>query len=161
MIQLQSLEEKDCEFIISWNEGKDQDYLYQWAGHRIYTFPLTKEQITGRIGEASTRIFKIIDNYKMIGSVELTSIDKSTGYGKICRFILSDNHCGRGIGQVALREVINYAKREFELNRFELNVFTFNKSAIRCYENIGFVITKLNENNENPKWDSYTMEFRQ
>lgn len=159
MIELQAIQGIDCENIVTWNLDKDQDYLFQWAGHKIYAFPLTVEQIIRRLGADDTRIFKIMDNQKMIGSVELTNIDTKTGYGKICRFIIRDDYSGQGIGQYALQELVNFSVKELGLNHLELVVFTFNKRAISCYEKIGFVICKFNENQENLKWNSYTMEY--
>ena len=160
MVELKLLEEEDCDFIVDWNKNKDRDYLIQWAGYKVYQYPLNTEQISRRIGEENIRIFKIIYNATIVGSVELSNMDVCLGCGNISRFIISDEYSNKGIGQEALQQLIHNVYSEFGINRFELRVFLFNKRAIGCYEKVGFTISKLNENQEDIKWNSYTMEYK-
>jgi RimJ/RimL family protein N-acetyltransferase len=160
MVELKLLEEKDCDFIVDWNKGKDRNYMIQWAGDKVYQYPLNTEQISRRIGEDNIRIFKIIYNDAIVGSIELSNMDVCLGYGKISRFIISDEYSNKGIGQEALQQLIHNISSEFGINRFELGVFLFNKRAIGCYEKVGFTISKLNENQTDIKWNSYTMEYK-
>jgi RimJ/RimL family protein N-acetyltransferase len=46
---------------------------------------------------------------------------------------------GQGIGQLMIERVLNIAFEELKLHRVSLGVFSFNLSAIACYEKAGFV----------------------
>lgn len=35
----------DYDAILRWNAGKDEAFLFQWAGTTAYRYPLTKEQL--------------------------------------------------------------------------------------------------------------------
>ena len=35
----------DYDAILRWNAGKDEAFLFQWAGTAAYRYPLTKEQL--------------------------------------------------------------------------------------------------------------------
>ncbi len=159
MVELQPLEHKDCKKLVAWNADKDENYLYQWAGHKVYTFPLTVEQISTRFGQENLLFFKLLDNSEMIGCVELAKIDKAAGYAQICRFILRDDRCGNGLGQIALRQLVAFAFEDLKLLRLELNVYTFNLRAIQCYLNVGFVIDEQNDHPDNPHWNVFSMSI--
>ncbi len=90
MVQIKPLEAKDCQKIIEWNSDKEQNHLYQWAGNKAYTYPLTVEQVINRLGEENTEIYKIIHNDEMVGSIELFNINKVIGSARICRFIIQE-----------------------------------------------------------------------
>ncbi|MBF4691509.1 GNAT family N-acetyltransferase [Fusibacter ferrireducens] len=157
MILIKPIEIEDCTYIVKWNSLKDEDYLTQWAGPSTYSYPLTVEQITNRLNEKNTTIFKILNKDIMTGSIEITDINEVTGYGKVCRYILSDDFIGQGIGQKALKNLVEYSFNELGLSHLELRVYTFNVGAIKCYEKAGFTISQLNENEKDSKWNSYTM----
>ena len=46
---------------------------------------------------------------------------------------------GKGIGKAALSLILEYAFSELNLHRVFLNVFSFNKRAIKLYEKMGFM----------------------
>jgi RimJ/RimL family protein N-acetyltransferase len=47
---------------------------------------------------------------------------------------------GKGYGTEATRLLVRHAFQKLNLNRVQLEVYEFNKSAIRCYEKAGFQI---------------------
>jgi RimJ/RimL family protein N-acetyltransferase len=52
---------------------------------------------------------------------------------------LAPEHCGHGLGKAAMALIVEEATRKAPDKRPELEVRTFNKRAIRCYERCGFV----------------------
>lgn len=48
------------------------------------------------------------------------------------------NYWDQGYGREAIELVLNYGFNILNLNNIMLNVYSFNKRAITCYENIGF-----------------------
>lgn len=51
---------------------------------------------------------------------------------------LGKQHWRKGYGSDALSILINFCFEEVNLNKVKLNVFSYNKKAIQCYEKIGF-----------------------
>lgn len=70
---------------------------------------------------------------------------------------------GRGIGRIALREIVKIGFKVFGLKAINLNVFDFNESAIRCYESIGFVkmnqIENVYQDKAGRKWNNVVMRL--
>ena len=143
MICVTPLEKKDVNCIVAWNAGKDADFLTQWAG-RGYRYPLTETQITERLPTntgTNYKIYGIILDGIIIGTIELMKIDLNTGRATIGRYLLDPAKIGKGYGTEALKLFVKYVFAEMPLTALELNVFDFNKAAIRCYEKAGFIKT--------------------
>lgn len=157
MLKLEPLKTNDCEEIVAWNEGMDKDFLYRWAGHKVYTYPITAEQIISRLSENDAIVLKILYEDKIIGTIELSQIDRQNSKARICRFIVKEDYRGRGLGPKVLNEAMGYAYREWDICSFSLGVFINNTSAIRCYEKAGFSIDSHYESPEGSKWNAYNM----
>lgn len=123
--------------IIRWNDGKDADFLRQWAG-RGYEFPLTEVQLETRISNGA-KIFAAIKDDKIVGTIEITNPD-DTETANLGRFIVNPALTGKGLGTEILNEMKNYCKTQ-GYKKLTLCVFDFNKSAYRCYEKCGFTET--------------------
>ncbi|HYH05336.1 MAG TPA: GNAT family N-acetyltransferase [Bacillota bacterium] len=123
----------------------------------LYPFPLTVRQVVERLDEAGTRIFAIMDDTAMVGTVELSQINPEQGTAIICRFLVRQDRHGKGYGQKALHALVDLALQELHLSRLELRVFAYNVAAIRCYQKTGFLVCQYHENQNNPQWNSYTM----
>ncbi|MEW9097109.1 MAG: GNAT family protein [Clostridiaceae bacterium] len=170
MIRLEFLEEKDFEKIVEWNKESSSDDLLIWAGP-WYKHPLTVEQIKEYFSfdtnkkDSDKFIYKIILNEtnKMIGTIELGKIDNKNRSGRVGKFfICNEGVRGKGIGKVALKEVLKIGFDELRLHRISLGVFDFNESAIRCYEAVGFKkegLLREVRKSENGYWDLYEMSI--
>ncbi|MEA4863224.1 MAG: GNAT family N-acetyltransferase [Victivallaceae bacterium] len=159
MISLKPIDERGYQDIIDWNNGKDESYLHQWAGHKAYKYPLTIEQIRARAeNEKASRIYMIYDDDCPIGSIELDGMDLQNASARICRFILSENKRNMGLGTAALRELVGIAFRDFNIKKLHLGVFCFNVGAIRCYEKCGFRVEQYFHRDDG-KWSSYVMSL--
>lgn len=154
MVRLELLEERDFQRIIEWNRGKSADFLYQWAGCG-YDYPITEDKLKRRFAGgvnsagSDTYIYKIVllATGKMVGTIELAKIDRVKKFGVIARFLIGEEgYRGKGIGGEALRLLIDRAFAEFGLESLALKVFDFNSGAIKCYEKLGFIKGRYNEN---------------
>ena len=140
MMKILLLENSDAKSIVQWNSKKDADFLQQWAG-RGYMFPITEQQIVDRICAeeySNYKLYKITLDEKMIGTIELMDIDRTTKTAKIGRFLLDSDFVGKGYGTKALTEFLVMIFRDYDLEIIGLTVFSFNKSALRCYRKAGF-----------------------
>jgi RimJ/RimL family protein N-acetyltransferase len=173
LVRLEYLEKEDIKKIIDWNKDKSKEHLVQWAGSRTYKYPLTEEQIQKRFveevnkPESNTIIFKIIrnDTNEIIGTVELFQINRGKKTARIGRFLIGKPKMrGKGYGKLALYEVVDFAFNKLGLEKLDLSVYDFNKSAIKCYECVGFVKESFKERVEEfdngTWWNSYTMSIK-
>ena len=143
MIRIVPLEKNYVNSIVSWNMGKNADFLTQWAG-RGYRYPITEEQITARIiasADADYKIYGITMDENLLGTIELMNIDHNAKRACIGRFLLDTAKTGKGYGTKALKLFTEGVFNETPITTLELTVFDFNKAAIRCYESVGFVKT--------------------
>ena len=132
----------------------DLPWIRQWVNDPdivchlsdIFLYPHAQESTEAYLeamleGNADARGFVIADlaTEAYIGQVNLDSIDWKNRVGKIGIVIGSTEHMGRGYGTEAMRLLVDFAFREMNLNRLELEVYDFNERAVRCYASCGFV----------------------
>jgi RimJ/RimL family protein N-acetyltransferase len=159
MIRIVPLEKNNVKYIVAWNQGKDTDFLTQWAG-RGYQYPITEEQIIARLtpsAGADYRTYGIKLDENLIGTIELMEINLIAKRAKIGRFLLDPAKTGNSFGTKVLRLFAEGVFKEMPINRLELTVFDFNKAAIRCYEKAGF--KKTGEVLRPNGWLAITMEI--
>lgn len=100
------------------------------------------ESLKSSIGRKYFLVFK--DNLP-IGVIYFTDIDTNK---KSCEFGLYRNPDLKGVGNILMDKIINYACEELKLNRIVAEVFHDNLKAIELYKKKGFSIydQKLKEN---------------
>jgi len=54
-------------------------------------------------------------------------------------FIGDKSFWGKGYGTEAIELLTDFIFNEMNINKVKLNVYSFNKRAVRCYEKCGFV----------------------
>lgn len=132
----------DFEFILACNDGKDEDFLHQWSGPS-YNFPITFNQLEKRLTDSIyTKFFTAMIDNEIIGTVELGFIDYKKKECRICRFLLGEKYRNKGYGTEISNFLINYAFDELGMDKIALNVSSFNKGAVRCYEKGGFEVVE-------------------
>lgn len=157
MLTIRPAAKTDYAAIVNWNTGKDEDYLFQWAGFTAYQHPLTEEQLSRQAKKEGVTIFMILENGTPIGTAELCDIDQAAKTGRICRVLFAEE--ARGYGAEALKALSHIAFEEMGLVSLSLRVFCFNLSAIRCYEKVGFRVAEYFEEKD-PHWNNYSMELK-
>ncbi len=105
---------------------------------------ITKSSITSyvkRIENDSERLdLFIIQNEtdEIVGEVVLNEIDFDNRVGNIRISLFIDKDLNRGYGTEAMRLVMDYGFGMLNLNRIELEVYSFNSRAIHVYTKLGF-----------------------
>lgn len=136
------LEKEDLRQLIDWAE--DEKTLIQWCGP-VFNYPLTLQQLENYFSETEkefpTRyLLKYVSaEGEMGGMCELGNIDRRNEAGSVCRVFVDKNFRGRGIAKELINEVLKYGFNVVKLNRIDLNVYTYNTGAIKCYEELGFI----------------------
>ena len=80
----------DYNAILRWNAGKDEAFLFQWAGTAAYRYPLTKEQLMRQSAKDGVTVFMAYENEVPIGTMELCDIDPVQKTGRICRVLFAE-----------------------------------------------------------------------
>ena len=76
------------------------------------------------------------DTNEYVGNIEI--IIKDNNIGEIMMSIVSDKQ-NKHYGTESLTAVMEYGKKQFNIDKYELFVYANNKRAIHCYEKVGFV----------------------
>jgi RimJ/RimL family protein N-acetyltransferase len=143
-VKLAFFERSDFRQLIGWSG--DESFLLQWAGWQ-FKCPLSVDQLEQYINDSNDLntsgklLYKCIEEStgNVIGHISLSSIERQNGSGRIARVLIGPtSERGKGIGESMIRAALRIGFEELHLHRISLGVFDFNKSAIRCYEKIGF-----------------------
>ena len=143
LVELEPLAETDIDQLIAWIPSAE--FLLQWAGP-AFQYPLDRTQLERHLAEAGKEnpdrlVFKAVnpETNRAIGHGELLGIDRRNLSAAIARILVGPPELrGRGVGEQIVRELLRIAFEGLSLHRVALNVFDFNKPAIRCYEKVGF-----------------------
>ena len=130
--------DSDIDRLVGWIDSPE--LLGQWAGS-AFDFPFTREQMESHLADQGDRhVFKVLspETREPIGHVELGAINQAHRSARIGRVFVAPEFRGRGYGTRLMREVLELAFDRLHLHRVDLSVFTFNSSAIACYERVGF-----------------------
>ena len=141
-IYLRPLERNDLnERYLAWlNDPEVARYL------ETGTFPTTNQDLekfyVKVTGSSSEVIFAIADlkSHKHIGNVKLGPIHWVHRRAMFGILIGDKEFWSKGIGQEVTRLVVEYAFDRLNLHRVGLVVFEEHKSAVRCYEKVGFKV---------------------
>lgn len=148
-IYLRPLEISDALISYHW---RNNSKIWEYTGKRPdveITSEIEKAWLEKVLDESNSKRFAIClaetDIY--IGNIQLTSILNDQAEFHI--FIGDTRYWGQKIAQKATRLILAYAKNELGLKSVYLTVNKANKSAIRVYENVGFVFSDESGENMN------------
>jgi RimJ/RimL family protein N-acetyltransferase len=137
------------------NSEKDVDALARWDLDSEYLRQLDgRPQLPNRAGKIKEAIEKVqqedpntielsmrtLADDKFIGFVAFDGINWQHGDTFIGIGIGDPAYRGNGYGTDALRVMLRYGFSELNLQRIQLNVFSYNERAIRSYLKTGFVV---------------------
>ena len=124
------------------------EWLNDWEVRRFmapvlphpFTLQDEEEWFNRQRGEQDARHFAILTRAegRLIGNCGLHQIDWTNRHAIFGVFIGNKEYWGRGFGTDATRTLLRYAFEEANLNRVELEVFSFNTRAIHMYDKCGF-----------------------
>ncbi|MBW4846342.1 MAG: GNAT family N-acetyltransferase [Lachnospiraceae bacterium] len=140
IIKLRKLSLDDYNIYHSWRN--DVEVMYTTSPLLdIYTLKDTEEFITSIISQSNAKSYIIEhkETNQAVGIVSLSNIDYKNRSAECIIDIGAKDMWGKGIGKAALSLILEYAFSELNLHRVFLNVFSFNKRAIKLYEKMGFM----------------------
>jgi RimJ/RimL family protein N-acetyltransferase len=139
-VLIRPLERRDFQTIIDWfpNEAA----LIQWGGPDV-RFPLDGPQLAamaedGRRTLPSRRLW-IGELDGVVAAHAQAALDWRHGAARLARVCISQAFRGRGLSVPFLYQIILTIFGDPIFERIELNVYTFNDTAIRTYRKLGFI----------------------
>jgi len=131
-------------------EAEDADIFCQWfndpefrklGGGELPTSKHEQKKEIERMHKGENAVWLVItlrDTNNPIGFVVLGKIDRVNRNAQFGIGIGDKTHWARGYGTEAAKLVVDYGFNTLNLHRIWLEVYDYNKRAIRSYEKVGF-----------------------
>lgn len=136
-VYLRPIEKEDLDFFYTTLWDKEGRRL---TGTQTVFSRLGVQKWFEKISEDSSRIDLIIcsqENHQPIGDMAMLDIDHQNR-NAVVRIALFDPFCGKGYGTEAMSLLLKYGFEIMNLHRIGLDVYSFNKRAMKSYEKLGF-----------------------
>lgn len=133
-----------------------------WCANR-FAFPLDKAQLAQTLEQNGDLPFTATgEDGKPLGFF-CRSYNEESKEAMLKFVAVSPEHRGKGFGQAMIRLAVQNAFSETAAKSVQLNVFTCNQKAIRCYQHAGFTARAVAENAfrfQDESWGRYNMVLR-
>lgn len=141
MVVLEPFSPDDYNNLIHWIDSPD--LLLQFAGP-AFSFPLTTQQLAAEENLPHRYRFKAVEKTqgRTIGHGEVHLAEMGCYLARI--LVGPTGLRGKGYVKQLVQLLANFSFRELHQPFIQLNVFTHNVAAIRCYESLGFVANPAN-----------------
>jgi RimJ/RimL family protein N-acetyltransferase len=139
-VRLRSAERDDISLFARWfNDPEVRHYLAMYLPMSIAQ---EERWFQARL-EAENEYFFVIEasveeEWVSIGTLGLHHVDWKNGVGDFGISLGEKKYWGLGYGTDATRTMLQFAFRELNLHRVQLDVYDYNTRAQRCYEKAGF-----------------------
>jgi RimJ/RimL family protein N-acetyltransferase len=162
MISLIAFSDAHIDALLGWFPTEAD--VVQWAGPTL-DFPLDRRQFEAMLAESRTEPpsrlawMATADDGRIVGHVQL-AIDYRDGVGRLARVAIAPAERGHGYGVQMLERVIERGFSDPDMERIELNVYSFNTAALRTYEKLGFVREGMRRSSVRvgkERWDTVMM----
>lgn len=80
---------------------------------------------------------EILESGEYIGGCGVNKVDWKNSVAEIGIFV-AKKFWGKGYGTDAMKLLVKFVFEQININKVKLNVYSFNKRAIKCYEKSGF-----------------------
>lgn len=142
---------------------KSEADVVQWGGPLMH-YPLDDVQLQALLNECTVtpprrKCWMAEDAGKIVGHIEL-GFDWRNGDAIVQRVAINPEFRGCGLAEPMVRLAVKEAFAIPEIERLELNVFTFNTRAISVYSRIGFKqegVRRSSTRVGNERWDGMIM----
>ncbi|MEO6582895.1 MAG: GNAT family protein [Ferruginibacter sp.] len=146
MIELSYFDRNDFEQLKEWIT--DEELLMNWSGS-LFTYPLTDKSLDWYLEDVNIKpksnayLYKAIDTFtgRVVGHISLGGISKKNKSGRISRVLVGNSaDRGKGYCHQMVSAILKIGFEDLKLHRISLGVYSFNTSALKCYQRVGFSI---------------------
>lgn len=148
-IIIEKFTSEDIPKLISWIPSKE--FLQQWCG-KTFEYPITESQLIKYLEWTETApalryVFKATDaeNNLHIGNITLELNSRiSNAAALTCIIVGEEKYKSKGVANKMINHTLDITFNVLQYENVYLNVYKFNKPAIKCYKKAGF--SKVSEN---------------
>jgi RimJ/RimL family protein N-acetyltransferase len=138
-MQLISFTSQHFDDLISWFPNENS--LIQWAGPGV-SYPICHGELQNMLDDGKhlrpiRRCWMATEKGSIVGHSQLR-FDWKNENARLCRIAIAPESRGKGLAKSMVTQVVHHAFGYSNINRVELNVYTFNQAAIRTYKHLGF-----------------------
>jgi len=130
--------EEDFKLFDQWDSDSEYQRLLSADAANRYGVRLSREYFEKEIASMHFFIIRTLEDDQKIGSISLDGFDWQVGSAWVGIGIGPREYWGRGFGTDAMRIILRYGFTGLNLNRIQLDVFSFNARGIASYEKAGF-----------------------
>ncbi len=138
-LMLEPFEASHFSTLASWFESERD--VVQWGGPAVH-HPLDAAQLQTMLPDTAARpshlAWMAVAHHAYVGHAQVISLDPRTGVARLGRIVIAPEHRGRGLVDPMLGLVIAEAFAEPSTTRVDLGVYTWNITAIKAYQRLGF-----------------------
>jgi RimJ/RimL family protein N-acetyltransferase len=140
MIKIRKHLQKDIPCRVKWLSNPSiNKFIGDEAGQKT-TLKKEEEWFANYEKAKNKKFFTICDDSKPIGFMGLSNISKSNRNADLFIAIGEDDYRGKGIGNIAIKWLIDYGFKKLKLHKINLGVIKDNRHAIKVYRELGFII---------------------
>lgn len=81
-----------------------------------------------------------LEDKQFIGGCSINGVDWKNSVATVGIFIGDKDYRGKGYGSDAMRVLMDFIFMQMNINKIRLTVYSYNESAIKCYERCGYKI---------------------
>jgi len=139
-VRLRAIEREDIPTFVRWfNDPEIRSYILMFRPMSLANEERWFESLADRKDDFVFAVEALIgEQWVHIGNVGLESIDWKNSCCMFGIVLGEKQYWSQGYGTKTAKTILRYAFNELNLHRVELEVFAYNKRAIRCYEKAGF-----------------------
>ncbi len=152
--------EKDLVLWEKWDRDSEYKRLLDDIPAAQFSSSLIKEYIENNTNDGSLFMVHTVSDDRVIGFIELGGYDWADRNAWVGIGIGDPEYRGKGYGTESMQLLLGYAFKGLNLHRVNLNVFAYNKRAIRSYEKCGFRYEGTQRESiykEDQRWDVIDM----
>ncbi|HJQ14466.1 MAG TPA: GNAT family protein [Anaerolineales bacterium] len=160
-MELKQFSQEHFSVLASWFPTETE--LIQWGGSKL-RFPLDNSQMYAMLNETTESepdklCWMALHENCLVGHAQL-HFDWKNGNAALARVAIAPAFRGQKLAGLMLNLVMAQAFKSPQVMRLELNVFSFNQSAIHVYKRLGFVEEGIRRSSVvvgYERWDSVIM----
>lgn len=139
-LSYRKLVDTDLPYRMKWLNDPD---VYRFLGHQVRLgtdLAFHQQWFEKYLADDSREIFMILADGKPIGQVGLLDLNKLDKNACLYVAIGDKKYRGRGIGQTAVKYIVDYGFNKYKFHKIWLEVHGKNEVAINCYKKCGFSV---------------------
>ena len=135
-VTLSSIREEDIEVLLA----LENEWCVRIFAEDDIPYPFSKESLTKFLQvEEPNKTFGIYSNEvnQLVGSIAIYNVNQQNLNCEV-GLVISEKDQGNGFGKESMQLIVDFIFNYLPMEKIKLDVFSFNKKAIRLYKKIGF-----------------------